>query len=192
MKKSFRAPNFAGRIVLSLALIGLASGCAAPERRIELARLEARLAGLLELPTLEYVYRDVIYLGTTKSFLFFNTVDKRLLFSLNLRVQAGLDLKQGFALIPASPSALEVRLPPARILSIDADETSIHEYFILEKGEKFGRLEYGEEIERIKPRVEKDALERGMLAEARSAAERLVRGFLGAAGFADVRFARQP
>jgi hypothetical protein len=175
----------------ALISLSLLPGCSAP-RRVDLARIEAQLTGLLELPTLEYVYRDVIYLGKTKSFLFFTTVDKRLLFSLDLRVQAGLDLTQGLKLTPAGDQAVELRLPPAKILSIDADEASIREFFILEKGEKIGRLEYAEEIARAKPRIEKDAIERGILAGARDGAERLVRGFLGAAGFSQVRFVRQP
>lgn len=191
MKKSHSLFSLSPAAVVCLAALTL-SACSAPPAKPELGRIESRLSGLLELPAVEYIYRDVVYLGKTKSFLFITTVDKRLLFSLNLRVRAGLDLRQGFKLVAVSPTTVEVQLPPARILSVDADEASIREFFIVEQGEKIGRLEYAEEIERAKPRIEKDAIERGMLTAARAAAESLVGGFLAAAGFSEVRFARLP
>ncbi len=182
---SFR---ISGILVLSAALA--ASGCG-KNPKPDLPSIESRIRKLLEMPTVEYVYKDIVYLGDKKTFLFFTTVDKKLLFSLNLRVRAGVGLgNEGIRLAvdEKNPKRISVRLPKPAVLLVDADERSIHQYFAVEKGGRFGRLEYSREIEKIKPRIEKDAKDRGILRHSEDNARRIVRSFLELAGFEEVDF----
>jgi hypothetical protein len=152
--------------------------------------ITSRIRNILELPTAEYRYKDIVHLGNTKSFLFFTTVDKELLFSVDLRVQAGIDFNDELTIYrdKGDPERIFVGLPPAKILLVDADEKSIHQYFSREQGDRFGRLEFADEIAKAKPGVEKDAVSRGILRKADDAAKDLVRGFLRFLGFKSIEF----
>ncbi|MFW5745462.1 MAG: hypothetical protein ACOC2D_19475, partial [Spirochaetota bacterium] len=55
--------------------IVVTSGCA-PVSRAELVRMEDRIESLLELSTYEHIYRDLVYFGEERSFLFIKTVDR--------------------------------------------------------------------------------------------------------------------
>ncbi len=168
-------------------LAASASGCS---RRPppDFGALETQVRNILELPAVEYVYRDIVYLGSTRSFLFFKTMDKRLLFSVRLRVRAGIDLAEGFRIVPddSNPRRVYVRLPASRILMVDADERGIHQYFAY--GERFSRMEYSAAIDAVKPKAEEDARKRGILEKSDENAKNLIRGFLGTAGFSRVDF----
>lgn len=155
---------------------------------VDMGSLETRVRSVLELPTVEYVYRDIVYLGSSRSFLFFKTLDKKLLFSVRIRVRAGLDMKEGFRIIPddMNPRRVYIRLPASRILQVDADEKGIHQYF--QRGERFGRLEYSAAIEEVKPRAVEDARKRGILEKSEENAKTLIRGIFGAAGFTRIDF----
>ena len=185
-------PSRLVRFLVPLSAFVLALAACGPEPKPDLKRVEEGVRKILELPTLEYVYKDIVFLGDKRTFLFITTVDKKLLFSVHLRVRAGLDLRRQDALVlkpdVRNPKKVRVRLPKPEILLVDADERSFHQYFALEKGEKFSRLEFSREIERIKPGLEKDARDRGILARSEENARRLVRSFLELAGFEEVEF----
>lgn len=178
-------------------LIGVVAGtlalasCAAPGEQ-EMVRMEQRIEALLELHTFEHIYRDLVYFGEERSFLFIKTVDRAVLFSVDLRVRAGIDLSDGVTLTPdrSDPSRIYVRLPPAEVLSVDADEQTIEEYFIREQGGRIGLLELSDQLESAKARTREEAIERGILVQADENARRIVRGFLELAGFDEVIFAR--
>jgi hypothetical protein len=174
-------------LVVLLAVLIAAAGCK-PKNPANMPALESRVRSILELPTAEYIYKDIVYLGDTRSFLFFKTMDKRLLFSVQIRVRAGISLDEGFRLYPdkGDPKRVYVRLPRAKIVLIDADERSIRQYF--EQGERFGRLEFSAAIEGVKPRVEQDARDRGILRRSEENAKRLVQSFLEYAGFESIQF----
>lgn len=150
--------------------------------------LENQVRALLELPTFEQIYKDIIYVDENKSFLMFKTVDKRVLFSIDIKVQAGLDFHDGFSVRKVTRNEVEVYLPEAKILLVDADESSIHEYFIKEKGDKITRLEYYDEINDKKDFIAKDAIDRGILDRARQNAESLLTKLFHAIGFDTVIF----
>ena len=143
---------------------------------------------LLELPTYEHLYREVVYVDEARSFLLIPTVDARVLFSVDVRVQAGIDLTEGFSLEVRTGGEIVVDLPEAKILLIDADETSIHQYFTRDRGGSISRLTYYDEIDRSKVSIAKDAVERGILTKARVNAEKLLERFLTSVGFQTVVF----
>jgi hypothetical protein len=166
-------------------------GACAPVARFDSVEIEQELSNLLELHTYEHIYRDVVYFGEEKTFLGLRTVDRRILFSIDIRVRAGVDLQSGLRITAdkSDRARVYVQLPPAEILSVDADETSIHQYFIREQGGAIGLLELTDQLEEVKTRISEDAVDRGILDAAQDNAERIVMNFLSLAGFTTVVFA---
>ena len=164
------------------------SACAPPPRIPDTSAIQSEIRGLLELHTYEHVYRNVVYFGEERSVLFFRTMDRSTLFSINITVRAGLDLSEDFEILPDSsdPERIVVVLPRARVLGVDADEGSIQEFFVREQGGQIQRLEYADAIAEVKEDVEADAVERGILIRAEENAQRLVTNFLELAGYQEV------
>ena len=186
MRKSH--PHRSALLLSALAVtifLFLVSGCtdAAPPPPQE--ELERKIRTLLELPTYEQNYREVIYLGEQASFLSIPTRDLQLLFSLDITVEAGLNLKDSLRITPRGWQQLIITLPEPEVLSIDADENSIQQYFIKEwgLGTGFGRLDLYDEINAAKERVRLEAVDRGILEKARENAETLIRQMFIMAGF---------
>ena len=175
-----------GRLLLLLSTL-LSIGCSVG-RRIELDRVSRQIRAVLDLPAYEHVYREVIYLGMESSFLGIRTQDKRLLFAVDMRVLAGVPLAEGFELMPRGAGRIDVLLPEARILMIDADEKSIRQFFLLERGGTITHTEYYEEIEAGKEAVRRDALDRGILIKAGDNARELIEDILTGAGYREIRF----
>jgi len=183
---SLCAPRVLLLLLLPVLALGL-FGCRA-ESSVDMARIESRIRMLAELETAESIYRDIVYFGDARSFLFFRTMDRRLLFAVNLHVRAGVDLSEGVRLEPDGAGGVDVYLPAARILVVDTDESSIHQYFVREQGGRIGYLEFSGSIEEVKERVAADAVERGLLNRAEQNARVLVENLLTVAGVREVRF----
>jgi hypothetical protein len=83
-----------------------------------------------------------------------------------------------------------VLLPEPELLLVDADESSIREYFLKEFGKSIGRLDYYDEIERGKERVRKEAIGRGILVKAEQNARDAITGLFSpvVSGGVTVRF----
>jgi hypothetical protein len=179
------------RRALPAVLVSLILTSCMPVTQTELVRMEDQIESLLELHTYEHIYRDLVYFGEERSFLFIKTVDRAVLFSVDIRVRAGLDLSEGITLTAdrTSPDRIYVRLPEPIVLSVDADETTIEEYFIREQGGRVGLLELTDQLEAAKERSRDEAIDRGILVQADANARRIVAGFLTMAGFQEVVFA---
>lgn len=171
-----------------LLLVSAVSGCRS-ESELDLTRIESRVRSLMVLETAESIYRDIVYFGDSRSFLFFRTMDRRLLFAVNLHVRAGVDLADGFELHLAEDGAVTVVLAPAKILVVDTDESSIFQYFVREQGGRIGYLEFSGSIEEVKQRVAEDAIQRGLLHRAQENAQSMLKNLLTVAGVQNVRFA---
>ena len=173
----------------ALFLISLAA-CTG-EERLSIEDVEDHIREILTLPTYEHVYRDIVYVGEEASFLgieSLKTVDRKTLFAIDVIVQGGIDLNEGVLLEDPGDGSITVKLPPARVLSIDADENSIHQYFSKDKRNRISFLQYYDEIDRKKIFLEEDAIARGLLVKAEENAHRLIANFLNLAGFDDVNF----
>ncbi|TVQ22808.1 MAG: DUF4230 domain-containing protein [Spirochaetaceae bacterium] len=151
-------------------------------------RLEEKIVTLLELNTYEHVYRDLVYFGEERSFLFIRTMERATLFSVDIRVRAGVDLSDGVTLRPdrSSPGRIAVAIPRSKILMVDADESTLREYMIRERGGRIGLLEMSGQLEAVKARTAADAVRRGILTRADANARALVTSLLSMAGFDDV------
>jgi hypothetical protein len=175
-----------------LVFLAALAACAEPEAPVNVEALSEQVRTLLELPTVEHLYREVVYIDENRSFLMFRTGTKRLLFSLELRVQAGIDLQHGFTVAPIEPNGVAVVIPEPTILEVDALEETIRQYIVEERGENITWLEYSDEIEMAKGRVRADAIRRGILEEADARARRLLQNLFREAGFDEVTFVRTP
>lgn len=163
-------------------------GCSVDSEQLS-APIRRQIREVLEVPSYEHIYREIIYLGKENTFLGFKTLDQRLLFAVDMRVQAGIRLDRGFDLRLKGTNRIEVFLPPAEILLIDADEESIEQFFLLDlRGDLITHTEYYDEIELSKVEVREDAIRRGILRKAEENAQTLIRGILSGAGYKEIRF----
>lgn len=174
------------RLGLTVATLLLLTSCG-PSQTERVLSIEQQIRDLAELHTFEQIYRDIVYLGEQRHFLFFRTMDRRLLFSVNIRVTAGIDLRRGVFILPGTGGRqLSVDLPPAEVLLVDADEQSISQYFVRERGGAIGWIEVGEEIDAVKERIVADAIERGILRRAEKNAREIIENLFMQAGFDEV------
>ena len=180
------------RTLLAACIVPIALLSCSQQPEADIPELERRLSNVLRLHSYEHVYRDIVYFGEQRSFLFFKTMDRRLLFSVDIIVEAGVDLAEGVEVMSdeGNPRRLIVELPPTRILLVDADESSINQYFSRDRGGEVGWLEYGTQIDAVKTRVEADAVDRGILDKAQTNAREVVRDFFELSGFDEVVFRR--
>lgn len=177
--------------LLTAILLGFSTSCS-PVQDATTVRVEEQVRTLLELNTYEHIYRDLVYFGEERTFLnLIRTMDRAVLFSIDIRVVAGIDLNEGLRITRDRLAAerVYVRLPQASILSVDADEQSITEYFIRERGGRIGLLELSGQLDEVKERTVAEAIERGILTDARENAEQIITSFLEMAGFEEVEFA---
>lgn len=142
-----------------------------------------RISDLKELVTVRHTYRNVIYTETRENFI----VDKRSLFAINYVVTAGVDLSAGVK-IKADLNSIIVSYPYPVILSIDADESSIDQYYALERFGKLKQSDYLNVLYDEKVRIEEEALKSGILEQADNNLQRLISGILKEGGIKDVIF----
>jgi hypothetical protein len=193
---TFRPAAAAAALLAALLAASLAA-CARPMPDPGILAQKSR--ALLELESCEYVYHDIVFQGKQEKFLgLLTTKDVRLLFAIDIRVHAGIDLAakpgMGIRTLPAGKDGLPglvIKLPPTRITGTDADESTIHQYFIHEYGitgnSRVNWLGFQDEIARAKERARADAVKRGLLAAAWDNAAASLGSFWRLAGFGEVR-----
>lgn len=155
--------------------------------------MQLAIRNILELPSYEQIYRDIVYIGEEERILFIKTTDKRVLFSIDIRIQAGIKDVNKIVLTLTGKNASGIKtavidMPPSEILLVDADEKTIEQYFIKEWGGEISRLEYYDEIKRMKEELIKTSLESGILEKADANAEKLIKSFLGLSGIEVTEF----
>ncbi len=168
-------------------LLYLAQSCT-PQQNLSKPVIENQIRGILDLPTIEYVYREIIYVGQEARFLGIKHLDKRLLFSIDLIINAGIDLTKGIEIRNISGGSIQIILPEPEILMIDADEGSIHQFFLKEWGDKISHLDYYDEIVKSKNDIKIDAIERNILIKAKNNAEDLILKIFSVYGISKVAF----
>jgi hypothetical protein len=91
-----------------------------------------KLKEISQITTGQDIYREIIYSKSTKDVLWMPIINKEMLFSIEYNIITGIDLAQGYN-IKMTDKTIYVSLPPVSILSIDAREETIDEYFVKER-----------------------------------------------------------
>ncbi len=157
------------------------------EERTRAARLQ--METLERVATAEYIYRNVIYASRDRLLLGrLPAGSTEVLFSVSIRVQAGVDLSQGYSVAVSAEKADRafVTLPEPTVFVVDADESTIEEYFSEERLMRLNWLDLGREIELQKSVAREDAVQRGLLTRARTNAISVITELFALAGFAEV------
>lgn len=142
-----------------------------------------RIRNLEEMVTARQIYRNVIYTEIKENFI----VDKRSLFTINYIVTAGVDFSDGIK-IDGHMNSIRVTYPYPKIISVDADESSIDEYFSLQRFGKLKQSDYLNILYDEKVRIEEDALKGGILERADRNLQSLISGILKEGGIENIQF----
>lgn len=151
------------------------------DRKLE--TFERRIRNLEELVTARQIYRNVIYTEIKENLI----VDKRALFTIDYIVTAGVDLSSGVRIL-AESNSIKVLYPRPEIFSVDADESSIDEYFSLQRFGKLKQSDYLNILYDEKIRIEEDALNGGILDRADKNLRSLIRSLLKKGGIEEILF----
>jgi len=177
LKKRFMNRRYMYPIIGLILIIS----CSAPEVVPEKSGL--RLAGVLE--NTQYRFREISWIKKTGFF------DKgELVFRYYIDVRAGVDLQRAEQSVEGD--TLTMSLPEPIITTLDMDENSLKVLF--EDKLYFKSLkhsEWGSVVEERKEAVAKEALERGIIEEARIQTEQFIRVMAESSGFSHVEFSWQ-
>lgn len=118
-----------------------------------------QIENIEELVTAKQIYREILYSKETKDFLWLTLSNKEFLISINYIVTAGIDLSKGYS-VSRKNKIITITLPKAEILTIDADDASIKEYFVKERFSELYMDDYFSMIQDSKEDILKgDAIE---------------------------------
>ncbi len=176
-----------------LAVVPILSTCTARRPPAsQVVRVRRSITRLLQLPTYELVYRDVVYVDKSAPLSFIGIGGGEALFAVDVRICAGFALETTLRLEAIGPEAVVVHLPQAEVLSVDADESSVREYFV--RSPLFGgtsQADYYDALEPLKAKLVAEAVDSGLLLRAHENAKRLIEGLLRAAGLRRVEFIQE-
>ena len=168
------------------------SACSQESGTIPPESLVLSIRNILEMPAYEQIYHDIVYIGEERKVLFITTSDKKVLFSIDIRIQAGIRNAEQISIEVSTDKdgkrKAAVSLPESEILLADADEKTIEQYFIKERGGEISRLEYYDEINRRKEELIANAIKTGILEQADENIKNLVSGFLLLSDIDEVSF----
>lgn len=143
--------------------------------------VESSLKEAKELTTLKYNYKNVAYYENSQEFhgitLPFTT--KKFLYTYQGEINAGVDLDKARVDVNEASKIISVTLPQASILSHDIDENSVMVYD--EKNSIFNPLkleDYSDFRKEEEAKVEKEAIDKGLLEEAKEKSEKAVKEIL--------------
>ena len=112
--------------------------------------------------------------------------------AFRFRVEAGMDLSDGFRVVDRGRDGLVIGLPPARVLRVDALEESYEQIVIRTFLSTLRLSDFQDDILVRRERIRQEAEQSDLLVRARSNAERILRELFLKAGFPEVRFVTLP
>lgn len=139
------------------------------ETKVTSETVEAALKEAKELTTLKYHYKNIASFENSQQFqgmkIPFTT--KRFLYTYEGEIHAGVDLDEAKVKVNEEAKTINVSLPETKVLSHDIDENSVMVYD--EKNSIFNPLEledYSNFRKEEEAKVEKEAIDKGLLVEA--------------------------
>ncbi len=143
--------------------------------------VESSLREAKELTTLKYHYKNVASFESSQHFqgLTIPFTTKSFLYTYEGDINAGVDLDQASASVDETKKVINVKLPDSKILSHDIDENSV--MIFDEKKSVFNPLkleDYTSFRKEEESKVEKEAIDKGLLKEANKQTEKAVKDIL--------------
>mgnify|MGYP002712144160 CR=1 FL=1 len=139
------------------------------ETKVTSETVEAALKEAKELTTLKYHYKNIASFENSQQFqgmkIPFTT--KKFLYTYEGEIHAGVDLDEAKVRVNEEAKTINVSLPETKILSHDIDEDSVMVYD--DKDSIFNHLEledYSNFRKEEEAKVEKEAIDKGLLVEA--------------------------
>lgn len=182
-KTSKKVFGFLIAIILILALGAYIISNLKSKEKISISSetVESSLKEAKELTTLKYNYKNVASYENSQEFhgitLPFTT--KKFLYTYQGEINAGVDLDKAKVDVNEASKIISVTLPQASILSHDIDENSVMVYD--EKNSIFNPLkleDYSDFRKEEEAKVEKEAIDKGLLEEAKEKSEKAVKEIL--------------
>lgn len=182
-KSSKKVIGFLIAIILILALGAYIISNLKSKEKISISSetVESSLKEAKELTTLKYNYKNVASYENSQEFhgitLPFTT--KKFLYTYQGEINAGVDLDKARVDVNEASKIISVTLPQASILSHDIDENSVMVYD--EKNSIFNPLkleDYSDFRKEEEAKVEKEAIDKGLLEEAKEKSEKAVKELL--------------
>lgn len=151
------------------------------ETKISSETVESALKEAKELTTLKYHYKNIASFENSQQFqgMTIPFTKKSFLYTYEGEIHAGVDLEQAKVNINEESKTINVTLPETKILSHDIDENSVMVYD--EKNSIFNPLEmkdYSNFRKEEEAKVEKKAIDKGLLDEAKEQTLKAVKDIL--------------
>lgn len=151
------------------------------ETKISSETVESALKEAKELTTLKYHYKNIASFENSQQFqgMTIPFTKKSFLYTYEGEIHAGVDLEQAKVNINEEAKTINVTLPETKILSHDIDEDSVMIYD--EKNSIFNPLEmkdYSNFRKEEEAKVEKEAIDKGLLDEAKEQTLKAVKDIL--------------
>lgn len=151
------------------------------ETKISSETVESALKEAKELTTLKYHYKNIASFENSQQFqgMTIPFTKKSFLYTYEGEIHAGVDLEQAKVNINEEAKTINVTLPETKILSHDIDENSVMIYD--EKNSIFNPLEmkdYSNFRKEEEAKVEKEAIDKGLLDEAKEQTLKAVKDIL--------------
>lgn len=151
------------------------------ETKVTSETVEAALKEAKELTTLKYHYKNIASFENSQQFqgmkIPFTT--KKFLYTYEGEIHAGVDLDEAKVKVNEEAKTINVSLPETKILSHDIDEDSVMVYD--DKDSIFNQLEledYSNFRKEEEAKVEKEAIDKGLLVEAKDQTIKAVKELL--------------
>lgn len=151
------------------------------ETKISSETVESALKEAKELTTLKYHYKNIASFENSQQFqgMTIPFTKKSFLYTYEGEIHAGVDLEQAKVNINEEAKTINVTLPETKILSHDINENSVMVYD--EKNSIFNPLEmkdYSNFRKEEEAKVEKEAIDKGLLDEAKEQTLKAVKDIL--------------
>lgn len=146
--------------------------------------IETRLEEIAELASVNYIYKNMGQFENTSTFygLTIPFTTKKFILSYNGEIKAGIDLRD--IKVDLSEQTITVEMPEAKILSHAIDENSVTVFD--EKTSLFNPIKIGDMTSFTsdqKDQMEKEVIEKGLLAQAKESAEKMIKSMLTFEGY---------
>lgn len=151
------------------------------ETKITSETVESALKEAKELTTLKYHYKNIASFENSQQFqgMTIPFTTKSFLYTYEGEIHAGVDLDEAKVKVDEQAKKITISLPETKVLSHDIDEDSV--MFYDEKNSIFNQLEledYSNFRKEEEAKVEKEAIDKGLLEEAEVQTKKAVKELL--------------